>query len=178
MSLSASPDTILYYSALLGSLAVAVAGSVAAVKARKTIYSILGLVALALGVSAVFALHGYTYLAVFILAIYVGAGVTLIALVVMVTGHYRIPVQHSPAKLLLAFTAAAALQAPLLVYGAAYGEPEQAMVDLRSVAEDMFECKICIVVVIVTIASVLVEAIAIARSEARKASQREGFSAL
>ncbi|ABM80060.1 NADH-quinone oxidoreductase subunit J [Hyperthermus butylicus] len=174
MSLSASLESVLYYSVLLGSLATVAVGSIAAVRARKTIYSILGLVTLALGVSAVFALHGYTYLAVFILAIYVGAGVTLIALVVMVTGYYRIPVQHSPAKLLLAFIAAAALQAPVLVYGAAHNGPEAVMVDLRSVAADMFKCKICIVVIIITIASVLVEAIAIARGEARKSSQVEG----
>ena len=58
MSLQVSSSVAAEYTVLLLSAGVIVAGSIAAVTARKTIYSVLGLVGVALGVSAVFALYG------------------------------------------------------------------------------------------------------------------------
>jgi NADH:ubiquinone oxidoreductase subunit 6 (subunit J) len=159
------------YTVLLLSAGVIVAGSIATVVARKTMYAILGLVGVALGVSAMFALYGYTYLAAFNIAVYVGAGLTFVALVVMFTGYYRTRIEHSASKFLLALAAGLALQTPLLVY-ARHSAHQSRAPPFGEVAASLLSCRVCVFIVIVAIASVLIEAIALARGEA-KVSQEE-----
>ncbi len=171
MNLQADINTAAEYTVLLLAAGVIAAGSVAAVVSRKTIYAVLGLVGVALGVSAVFALYGYTYLAAFNIAVYVGAGVTFIALVIMFTGYYRTRVEHSLPKLLLALAAGLAIQTPLLVY-ASHSPHHRTSYPFSAVASSMLSCRICLFIIITAIASVLIEAIALARGEAR-VSQEE-----
>jgi NADH:ubiquinone oxidoreductase subunit 6 (subunit J) len=159
------------YTVLLLSVGVMIAGAIATVVARRTIYAILGLVGVALGVSAIFALYGYTYLAAFNITIYVGAGITLIALVIMFTGYYRTRVEHSISKLLLALAAGLALQSPLLVY-AEHSSHNSRAPPFREVSASLLSCRVCIFIVLVAIASVLIEAIALARGEAKVSQEK------
>jgi NADH-quinone oxidoreductase subunit J len=85
----------------------------------------------------------------------------------MFTGYYRLPVEHSLSKLILALASAAALQAPLLVY-ASISSHHMRKVTLSQVTSELLSCRVCLLVIIVAIASVLVEAVALARSEVGK----------
>jgi len=153
------PLTLLAY---LVSLTAVVAGSVGTVVARKSIHIVLWLVIAALGVAAVLALLGYTYVAVFHVVIYLGTAVTLLAVVIMLMGSGLEPRPWRPGRLLLAFMAALALQTPLLVQGLR-GAPRGVRVSVADAGSLLLRCWLCTALMVIALATVLVEAVALAR---------------
>jgi len=163
MSLQAS----LFDAAIATSLAAIAAGSVGAVIARKTVHSVAWLVIASLGVASIFALLGYGYLSVFHIVVYVGTSVTLLAIVVMMLGCSMEPRVWKPSRLILAFFAAAALEAPLALHAlsnpVSTSEIAGRGLGFERASKMLINCWICTLLMIVTVAAVLVEAIAIAR---------------
>lgn len=163
MSLQAS----LFDAAIVTSLAAVAAGSIGAVIARKTVHSVAWLVIASLGVAAMFALLGYGYLSVFHIVVYVGTSITLLAIVVMMVGCSIDPRTWQPGRLILAFFAAAALEAPLALH--AFSNPLSSSeiagrgLGFERASSILLDCWVCTLLIIVTVAAVIVEAIAIAR---------------
>ena len=156
--------------AVAGLLAVA-AGSVGVVAARRTIHVISWLVVAALGVAVVLALLGYSYIAVFHVVIYLGTAITLLAIIVMLFGDLGEPRPFSPLRGLLAVFAAAALQAPLLLYSLRVEHPRGTGAAIQEAARLLLDCWLCTLLIVVAIATVLIEAVAVARGEAGRASR-------
>ncbi len=160
--------------ALVASLAAVAAGGVGAVVARKAVHMIAWLVVMALGVASVLALMGYGYIAVFHVVVYIGTSVTLLAVVVMLVGCSVEPRTWRPGRLLLAFMAAAALEAPLLFYALENPVPSTRLgtgVGLEEAARQLLDCWLCTVLMVITVATVLIEALAIARGGAGPAGE-------
>ncbi|NOZ89575.1 MAG: hypothetical protein GXO15_06595 [Crenarchaeota archaeon] len=158
------------------SLAAVAAGSIGAIVARRSIHIVSWLVVAALGVAAVLAMLGYTYVAVFHVVIYIGTAVTLFAVIVMLLGSGSEPRPWMPGRLLLAVMAAAALQAPLLVQGLSGGRPGGVRVSVRDAGEALLSCWLCTILMVIAIATVLVEAVALARSPAASSTRAGGGS--
>ncbi len=162
MSLSA----LLYDAAVVASLVALAAGSIGVVVARKAVHYIAWLVVAALGVASFLALAGYGYIAAFHVVVYVGTSVTLLAIVVMLLGCNMEPRAWRPGRLIVAVFAAAALQAPLLLYALANPTPlGGGGLSLGEAARALLDCWLCTLLMVATIATVLIEAVAIARSE-------------
>ena len=158
-------ESMLYDVALTASLLAVAAGGVGVVAARKAVHFISWLVVSALGVAAVLALLGYGYIAAFHVVVYVGTSVTLLAIVVMLLGCSVEPRSWRPGRLIIAVFAAAALQAPLLLYALANPAPRGTGVSLGEAARALLDCWLCTLLMVATVATVLIEAVAIARSE-------------
>jgi NADH-quinone oxidoreductase subunit J len=158
--------SVLYDLAVVASLAAVAAGSVGAVYARKAVHYIAWLVVAALGVASFLALAGYGYIAAFHVVVYVGTSVTLLAIVVMLLGCNVEPRPWRPGRLVLSVFAGAALQAPLLLYALSNPAPLSARgVGLGEAARALLDCWLCTLLMVATIATVLIEAVAIARSD-------------
>jgi len=161
-----SAEQALLDAALAASLAAVAAGGVGAVVARKAVHMIAWLVVMSLGVASVLALMGYGYIAVFHVVVYIGTSVTLLAVVIMLLGCSIEPRAWRPGRLLLAFMAAAALEAPLLFYALQNPVPGTRLgtgVSLGEAARQLLNCWLCTVLMVITVATVLIEALAIAR---------------
>ena len=157
--------SLLYDAAILSSLVALAAGGLGAVTARKAVHFIAWLVVAALGVAAFLALTGYGYIAAFHVVVYVGTSVTLLAIVVMLLGCSVVPRSWRPGRLILSVFAAAALQAPLLVYALSRPTPlPGGGVSLGEAARALLDCWLCTLLMVATVATVLIEAVAIARS--------------
>ncbi len=159
--------SVLYDAALVASLVAVAAGSLGVVAARKAVHMIAWLVVAALGVASVLALMGYGYIAVFHVVVYVGTSVTLLAVVVMLLGCSAEPRAWRPGRMLLAFFAAAALQAPLLIYALSNPVPSEKLstgLSIGEAARSLLDCWLCTLLMVITLATVLIEAVAIARA--------------
>jgi NADH-quinone oxidoreductase subunit J len=155
---------VFYDVALAASLLALAAGGLGVVAARKAVHYIAWLVVAALGVAAFLALLGYGYIAVFHVVVYVGTSVTLLAIVVMLLGCSVEPRGWRPGRMLLSVFAAAALEAPLLIYSLANPAPKGTGVSLGEAARQLLDCWLCTLLMVATVATVLIEAVAIARS--------------
>ncbi|KSW12073.1 hypothetical protein CF15_04660 [Pyrodictium occultum] len=156
--------------AIVVSLLAAASGSVGAIMARKTVHSIAWLVIASLGVAAVLALTGYGYLSVFHIVVYTGAGIMLLAIVVMMLGCGVEPRTLNPGRLVLAFFAAAALEAPLAMYALSHpvssSELASRSLSFTQAARVLMDCWLCTLLMVVTVAAVLIEALSMARGSA------------
>jgi len=148
--------------AFIISLLALAAGSVGVVVARKALHMVSWLVVASLGVASLLALSGYGYISVFHIVVYIGTAITLIAMVILMLGCDVEPRAWRPGKLLLSVFAAAVLQTPVLLYKPAYLKMEG--LELRKAAQPLLQCWLCTVLVVVTVATVVIEAVAIARS--------------
>ena len=151
----------LWDAAFITGVAAIVVGAIGIVVSRKAFYILLGLVVSALGVASILALIGYTYLSAFHVIVYIGTSITLIAIVMMLLGRHIEPQPWKPEKLLLAIATAFVLQAPVFMYASISSPSFRATIS--EVSRQMFECWYCIVLIVVTLATVIIEAIAIAR---------------
>jgi NADH-quinone oxidoreductase subunit J len=155
--------------ALVASLALLAAASAAAVAARRVMRSILALALVSFAASALLGLFGYAYLAAFYLVVYTGTALALLAFVVLSLGDLsedkRVP--WRPLPLLLSVAAAAVIEAPVLFYALRHPvgslELYRSGFRLSSVAVFFTRCWLCTILIMVTIAAVLIEAVSVAR---------------
>jgi NADH-quinone oxidoreductase subunit J len=157
---------VIWDAAFVTAIAAVVVGAMGIVVAKKAFYILLGLVTSALGVASILALIGYTYLSAFHVIVYIGTSITLIAIVMMLLGRHIEPQPWKPERLLLAIAAAFILQAPVFMY-ATIGSPSF-KATISEVSRQLFECWYCTILIVVTLATVIIEAIAIARRPVSK----------
>lgn len=160
--------------AFTSSIAAIVVGAIGVMVSRKAFYMLLGLITAALGVASIIALIGYTYLSVFHVIVYIGTAVALLAIVILLLGHHVEPVQWDTRRLVIAAIAASLLQAPVYVY------VRMASPGLRTsigeISRQLYSCWYCTLLIVVTLATAVIEAIAIARHPAVKRSSAVGDS--
>ena len=148
--------------AFVGAMLALAAGSVGAVVARKSMHIVSWLVVASLGVAAGLALLGYSYISVFHVVVYIGTAVTLLALVIMLLGCSVEGRPWRPGRLIISFFAAAALLTPILVY--AGSTVSHARASIAEAAQALLRCWFCTLLMVITLATVVIEAVAIARS--------------
>ena len=148
--------------AFVAAMLALAAGSVGAVVARKSVHIVSWLVVASLGVAAGLALLGYSYISVFHVVVYIGTAVTLLALVIMLLGCSVEGRPWRPGRLIISFFAAAALLTPILVY--AGSTVPHARASIAEAAQALLRCWFCTLLMVITLATVVIEAVAIARS--------------
>jgi NADH-quinone oxidoreductase subunit J len=160
--------------ALVLSAALVALSSIGAVVARRGMYMIGMLAAAAVGAAGIIAALGYGYIAAFHVVVYAGAGITLMALVLMFLGDVSEDVSHDPLKALAAVVAAAAILGPLayhVVTSAPSPSRPAASFDFKEAVAALTENWPTFIVVMVTLAAVIIEAVAIARAVRPSRSQ-------
>ncbi|MET1129080.1 MAG: NADH-quinone oxidoreductase subunit J [Thermoproteota archaeon] len=162
-------DVALVLSAMLVALC-----SIGAIIARKGMYMIGMLAAAAIGAAGIIATLGYGYIAAFHVVVYAGAGITLMALVLMFLGDVSEDVRHDPLKALAALMAAAAILGPLAYHVITRAPTPSRPVtsfDFREAVAALTRNWPTFIVVMVTLAAVIIEAVAIARAVRPSRSQ-------
>ncbi len=153
--------------AIIGSLAVLAIAAVGTVTAKRTMKSVFMLLIVALATAALIGLMGYAYLAAFYVVVYAGTAIALLAFVVMMVGDLYEGPRHRRDLALLSVVAAATLEAPLAVYAVRHpvtsAELAQTKYSLADAAKFFTGCWFCTILMMITIAAVLVEAISVAR---------------
>ena len=153
--------------AIIGSLAVLAAAAVGTAVARRTMKAVFMLLMVALATAAMMGLMGYAYLAAFYVIVYAGTTIALLAFVVMMVGDLYEEPKHRRDLTLLSIVTAATLEAPLAVYAVRHpvttAQLAQTKYSLADAARFFTGCWFCTILMMMTIAAVLVEAISVAR---------------
>ncbi|BEP17353.1 hypothetical protein PYJP_07050 [Pyrofollis japonicus] len=160
-------SNLLVDSAIVGSLTVLALSAIGTVVAKRTMKAVFMLGIAALSVAGLMALMGYSYLAAFYVVVYAGTTITLLAFIVMMLGDLYEEAPRKPDLLLLSIITAAALGAPILFYASRHPVPSSEIVKtkygLADAARFFTDCWLCTILILVTIAAVLIEAVSIAR---------------
>ena len=161
--------------AIIGSLVVLAAASVGTITAKRTMKAVFMLLIVALATAALIGLMGYAYLAAFYVVVYAGTAIALLAFIVMMVGDLYEETAHRRDLALLSVVVAATLEAPMAVYAVrhpvASTELAQAKYSLADAARFFTGCWLCTILMMITIAAVLIEAVSVARK-----SQESGAS--
>ncbi len=149
---------------LVLSVSIVVLGSIGAIISRKAMHMVALLAVTALGAAAIIAILGYTYLAAFHIIVYAGAGITLMAIVLMFLGDIIEKPRISIEKALLALILALVIHIPLYTYvSARTSTTKPEMPSFEEVVSVFVDNWVYTIVIMITLAAVIIEAVAIAR---------------
>ena len=146
------------------SVLVVVLGSIGAIISRKAMHMVALLAVTALGAATIIAILGYIYLAAFHVIVYAGAGITLMAIVLMFLGDIIEKPRVSVEKALLAIILALVVHTPLYMYVSTKAPTSRpGMPSFEEVVSIFVDNWIYTIVIMITLAAVVIEAVAIAR---------------
>ncbi len=145
-------------------LVIAIMAGLGVIISKRSFYSIIWLSVVGLAVSIIMAILGFTYLAVFHLIMYIGATIVFLLFVMAAIGEEReSSIRHSITALITSFFIALILTFPIfttMLTGIKPLEP----IPWSLIAEKLFSTYwLAGIVILVALASILVEVIAVAR---------------